>query len=230
MLLLLLMLSAGALAARNASAVVKYDSSTVQLREPSADEQRSVYEDGDYNYEEKSTEEEDSILARIFEWLFGSSEGSKTRTVAKYVFLGLGVLLLVWMVLKITRTDITQIFFRRTAQTDKTESRVFDVDINEIDFSSRIAEAIRNKDYRLAVRLEYLYLLKKLSDRHLISWRKDLTNFDYYLQLGGKNIQDGFREVSLIYDYCWYGDIHIGEQDYHSVESRFKQFSAALPA
>ena len=61
------------------------------------------------------------------------------------------------------------------------------IDINDAeamlkaaDFPSMIAEAERNADFRVCVRLYYLWLLRFMKDREIIVWEPEKTNAEYF--------------------------------------------------
>ncbi|TND08758.1 MAG: hypothetical protein FD123_1974 [Bacteroidetes bacterium] len=135
---------------------------------------------------------------------------------------------MVGIVFLLTKTNIRKIFFSKAAESEVSDGSTFDINIHELDFREQISAALKKGDYRLAVRLQYLFILKKLSDKGLIQWRMDRTNYDYYLHLAGNRHQEEFRQVSLIYDYCWYGDFQVAETDYRRAEDMFNQFSSTV--
>ena len=96
-------------------------------------------------------------------------------------------------------------------------------DIAEIDFAEHIARALKNKNYKFAVRYQYLELLKNLSEKGLINWEAYKTNYEYLLELKDTDIRNHYRKASLIFDYIWYGNFEISETDY--LESR-REFEA----
>jgi hypothetical protein len=91
-----------------------------------------------------------------------------------------------------------------------------------------ITEAMTNKDYRLAIRLWFLRTLKTLSDKELLSWSIEKTNRDYYYELGGTELQQEFGDVSLVYDYIWYGEFPVDEQSFKEAEQKFRHFSGKI--
>lgn len=77
------------------------------------------------------------------------------------------------------------------------------------DLPRLIALAIKEKNYRLATRYQYLLLLQKLSKNELIVWEQQKTNEDYIKEVSAKNIHTEFEEITRFYDFVWYGNFEI---------------------
>jgi hypothetical protein len=87
-----------------------------------------------------------------------------------------------------------------------------------------IEDALSKKDYRKAVRLHFLKLLKQLTDNNLIKWQIDKTNNDYSMELANSKYNSKFNELSLMYEYIWYGDFSLDETNFKGTISKFKEF------
>lgn len=90
-------------------------------------------------------------------------------------------------------------------------------DIFAINYQKEIDTAIANGDYRLAVRLQYLRLLKQLTNRNLIRYEQDKTNMDYLMQLHNTACYHDFFRVTLHYEYSWYGQFAVSPQTYQLI-------------
>lgn len=101
-------------------------------------------------------------------------------------------------------------------------------EIKNTDFIAALETALKNKDYRLAYRLRYLSVLKKLTDRNFIYYRKERTNYEYLMQLSGKSVYEPFRLLTLNFDGIWYGDMLMDKQLYLSLEKYFTEFEKAF--
>lgn len=101
--------------------------------------------------------------------------------------------------------------------------------IHEINFEEKIAQALSDNNYRLAVRLRYLYILKILDDRESIKWQSGKTNHDYILEVRSNMNEDGyalFRQISIAFDFAWYGEHDATLDDYNSVKTLFDQLKS----
>lgn len=236
---LLMQPSAGGMLHAKTKAVATIDSSGVQARQPDATLQRDVYTSDDYVYDRRVKEEEGSNWFTDFlRWLAEQFRFNPTPVdvpegtggITQIVMLILGVGLLVLLVLLLTKTNIRSVFRKKRIKDDADtgDSDISDVDIHGVDFKTRIAEAARIGDYRTAVRLHFLAILKLLSDKEKINWRIDKTNHDYYIELSGSEYQQEFFETTYMYEYVWYGDFKISEGEYQLTQDKFKQTEAHI--
>ncbi len=90
-------------------------------------------------------------------------------------------------------------------------------DIFAINYGKEIDKAVTMGDYRLAVRLQYLRLLKKLTNMNLIRYEQDKTNMDYLMQLHNSAYYHDFFRVTLHYEYSWYGQFAVSAQTYQLI-------------
>lgn len=95
-------------------------------------------------------------------------------------------------------------------------------DIHGMDFPALIAQSLREGEYRYSVRLHYLHVLKILTDRGLIIWKPEKTNKEYYRDLAPTVLSEPFVGISRIFDYVWYGERRITEQEYREIEQQFE--------
>lgn len=92
-----------------------------------------------------------------------------------------------------------------------------------------IEKALEQKDYRLAVRYYYLFILKKLTDAELIKYEFDKTNSEYFAEITSEKINSGFRKVTTLYDYIWYGSFAVTEEDFLKAQKTFNILENQIP-
>ncbi len=100
--------------------------------------------------------------------------------------------------------------------------------LNHGAYERLIAEAVVNKDFRLAVRYLYLQTLHKLSMSGFIHFTPDKTNYEYVKELSGKSHQNEFASLTLNYEYVWYGKFDIDQQIFDKLQNDFKQYHQKL--
>lgn len=88
--------------------------------------------------------------------------------------------------------------------------------ITNTNFKNLIKDAIKNEDYRLAVRFYYLLLLKKLDKASIIQYAPQKTNVDYQQELISTKLSNDFVKASYYYSYIWYGEFAINKNDYQT--------------
>lgn len=101
-------------------------------------------------------------------------------------------------------------------------------DIFAINYQREIDKAALQGNYRLAVRLMYLRLLKKLADKNIIQYKQDKTNFDYLLHLHPTKYYTHFFRLTRHYEYSWYGHFDVEENAYKIIKNEFNQFDGDL--
>lgn len=114
--------------------------------------------------------------------------------------------------------------FRRSSVFASTEEEGEETDIFSIDYQKEINAAINSADYRLAVRLLFLQLLRNLSERNIIEYKPDNTNMDYLRQLRSTSLYDGFAWLARNYEYSWYGHFEINKERFDLVKKEFEKF------
>ncbi len=101
------------------------------------------------------------------------------------------------------------------------ESEFNEEDIHKINFEKIIASAKNQNNYRLSIRYYFLWLLKSLSDKSIIKWDIEKTNSDYAQEIKDKVLYKDFNYLSYIYNYSWYGEFSINEEDFIKIERIF---------
>ena len=91
-------------------------------------------------------------------------------------------------------------------------------------YDKLIAQAVINKNYRLAIRYSFLQTLQRLSDSGLLQFTADKTNYQYVNELNGKPYQNDFAAITLNYEYVWYGKFDISEDVYRRLSEEYKLF------
>jgi len=94
--------------------------------------------------------------------------------------------------------------------------------IHETDLERFIREAKEKGDYALAMRLYYLAIIKELSLKKLIKWKRDKTNGEYLRELRSSAFFAGFNEVTNIFERTWYGGGKMDVETFVEVEGKFR--------
>jgi hypothetical protein len=156
---------------------------------------------------------ERSLWERFWEWLarqlapepgdemdLDNLEVGKER--ANYTVLI--VLAVVLLLLILTRFNLREIFYRKGAKSNL-QFTEHEEDIHTENLPNLLAEALAAKDFRRAIRLRFLALLKRLSDDSAVAWSPEKTNFDYAYELRPEAARKHFREAVKLYEFPWYG-------------------------
>jgi hypothetical protein len=95
----------------------------------------------------------------------------------------------------------------------------------ESDLEGLLKEALLKKNFKDAVRIYYLLAIKILNDTKAISYSIDKTNFEYVAELANHPGFMLFRELTLLFEKTWFGDLQIDEANLISYQSKYKALS-----
>lgn len=126
-------------------------------------------------------------------------------TFFKYLFIIIAIVLVVFL--------IYHFFFKNAGKSNK-EIKDFDYnqeqDINpetieKSQLEKDLQKAISEENYRSAVRIYYVLLLKALINRNLIKWAKRKTNTHYLAEMTTHEEFENFNKSVNMYEWTWYG-------------------------
>ncbi|TGE23032.1 DUF4129 domain-containing protein [Hymenobacter metallicola] len=179
----------------------------VSLRRPAEQQLREFRAQREFQYVEVKSEHSawDLFWARVWQWFSSLLATRGGRIMWEYGIYALLLIGFVFVVLKLMQVDITRAFGRAPRRSSLAYDTTTE-DIHTLDFSALLAEAEATGNYRLAVRLGYLQVLKQLTDQGLIQWQPEKTNHDYVHELGASSLRPPFRELTQQFEYVWYGE------------------------
>ena len=76
----------------------------------------------------------------------------------------------------------------------------------EMDLVKLLEEALLEKNWKGAIRIQFFILLKHLIDTEQINWHKDLTNLQIVFQLKDQDERQALLGLVRIFEKSWYGD------------------------
>ncbi|SHE80389.1 DUF4129 domain-containing protein [Chryseobacterium vrystaatense] len=165
----------------------------------------------------------DKILQSIFgETVFTNSAKITTILIRLFAIILVGFLL--YFIIKFLMGKDGNLFFGKKNKKVNINAEELHENIHEINFPESIAKFEREGDYRSAVRYQFLFILKKLSDKKQINWNPEKTNKDYAAELKNIDLKNEFAGLSYIFDYVWYGEFNIDEQNYLKFKSQYQAF------
>jgi len=149
---------------------------------------------------------------------------------AQTLLIFLAVLLLAFVVFRIVAGDAIlvnkQVANRRPVTLQEIETNLHDADVDGF-----LDQALKKTDYRLAIRLYYLAIIKELSLKGIIEWKKDKTN-GHYMREMRKNKHEKlgeFKNVTRIFEYVWYSNMdNFDEGQFEEVRVEFKRLLSAV--
>jgi hypothetical protein len=112
--------------------------------------------------------------------------------------------------------------------TKKISEDLITEDIFDINYQKEIDKAINVRDYRLAIRLMFLRLLTELSQKKIIEYKQERTNFDYLSQLYSTRHYNDFFRLTRNYEYAWYGKFDVTPETFGIIINEFENFNRKL--
>lgn len=103
--------------------------------------------------------------------------------------------------------------------------------LHQADLENFIQRAIEQGNFSLATRLYYLAILKELSLRGRIDWKKDKTNRDYLRELrSAPAFFNIFSDLTILFERIWYGNINLSYADFQQIEPKFRSLLQKITA
>jgi hypothetical protein len=169
----------------------------------------------DHVFEKKEVKEKEfKPRSRPLQWM-----NMTTLLVIVVLFLGI----LAWYLLQNNIVGGNPSAIAQKANEESIGENIF-----EINYQREIEKAINAGDYRLAVRLMFLRLLKQLSQKKIIEYKHERTNFDYLSQLYSTGYYNDFFRLTRNYEYTWYGKFDVSRETFGIIKNEFENFDRKL--
>ncbi|WP_162997078.1 DUF4129 domain-containing protein [Mucilaginibacter kameinonensis] len=144
-----------------------------------------------------------------------------------YLEVAIGIVFVLFILYKVTGINAVSVFRGKARDIPFAYSESIE-NIHEVNFDAEIEKAIAGHNYRLAVRLLYLYSLKQLNDAGIINWEAGKTNMAYLNELPEGERKRLFRILTRQFEYIWYGDFRVDSTSFTEIDTLFKQFKQNL--
>lgn len=158
---------------------------------------------------------------RFMEWIFGDYNAPPLLAffleILPYLLLGLLLALVLYLFSKLAPQNAIfgtpaggNIHFNEEEKIIKTR-----------DISKMIEKAVAAKNYRLAIRYHFLYILQQLSRKEFVSYNAAKTDEEYLAEIQDLQLRNKFKRLNRIYDFVWYGNFATTAADYEKIKSEF---------
>lgn len=188
----------------------QFDTVRYNYRELDQNQLENFRSDSVFNYR-INTKKGTTLWERILIWLTDFIQklfyASGRSSAGKFIIYSLIAGALIFSVLKLINIRHSSLISKPLSK--NLSFKIASENIHEIPFESQIEDAIENKNYKLAIRLYYLFALKKLTDSGSIEWAPGKSNHDYYYELKRKAAKEHFSSLSQLFEYAWYGGFKI---------------------
>jgi hypothetical protein len=196
------------------------------LRKVSGKVVDSLKHDNDFSYaNDKSYLEqrkEEVTGGGFWDAFYRFFRGNGVRTVT-YILLAVFFIFVVYRII-----IVNNLFLFYSSKKVRTYDDEEEEDIRDENIDDKINKAIREKNYRSAIRYYYLKGLQLLNNKGLIRYHAQATNHDYVYQLSQNPMAGDFRFLTQVYDYVWYGEFAVNDEQFTRLQSDFKRFYQAV--
>lgn len=98
-------------------------------------------------------------------------------------------------------------------------------ELHRDDLDALVAQAEAEGEWRRAVRLRYLKVLRYGMDSGRLQWRPEHTDRDYARQLTDPAEREAFARIAFTFQWAWYGDAHLDRESYATITAPFRTFT-----
>lgn len=215
---------------------LKIDTSQISPR--SFNNLKENYNDANFIYER--TIEKSGWWTRFKQWLSDKfqnlfnikDKGQASKIVDLSIKIG-GVILFILVIYFIFKAIINKEgnwVFGKSSKKNIIPVIDIETNIEGTDFKNLISQAEKNSNYRLAIRYYYLWLLKKLTLAEIINYDVEKTNNDYKNEIEIKSIKEEFEYTSYLYNYIWYGEFDVNDEQFSKARHAFVKFLNSIKA
>lgn len=102
--------------------------------------------------------------------------------------------------------------------------------IHELSLDDLLAQAVNNGNFRLALRINFLIIIKLMTQGKTIKWKKDKTNWEYHREIKNRALADQFKEVIINFEGFWYGEHPLSETNYQYADRLYSGLRDHLKA
>ncbi|HOJ08921.1 MAG: DUF4129 domain-containing protein [Ignavibacteriota bacterium] len=219
-----------AVQASGVSSKFNLDTSFVEVRQLDSQIIKSYLKDKDFRYFE-NPEDTKTLWERFKDWiqeqidmLYSLDPQGIRQDIIQYLLIAFAVLALMY---GFYRNEIKGLFFGNKSIKQIIVNEVIE-DIHTIDFNKMIEEAVQNKNYRYAIRLNYLRILKLLSDKQIINWSPEKTNHEYLKEIKSNTLFSSFSVITNDFENIWYGGFIIDQNNYSLLVGRYRDIHSLL--
>lgn len=169
-----------------------------------------------------------NLVNKISVWLFGTGVAvgflATVLSTLPYILLAVLLFLLIRFFLKVNSRNLIYGEQNKPVIAFTDEEQI----IKNEDINALIAEALKQNNYRLAIRYYYLLSLKKLTEANIIDWQPQKTNEDYKKEITQNKTQTQFNKITTIYDYVWYGEFDVDALKFEKLKGDFINLNKQL--
>lgn len=192
---------------------------------------KKKYTDTDFIYEFKTPEKNawdrfKEWLANFFKNLFSFADNKTSARFVEMLLRVIAILIVIaviYMIVKAIMNKEGQWVFGKNSDKKIINYDEIEKNLHLVDFEKLIQSSLQSGEKRLVVRYYYLWLLKKMSAKQIISWDVEKTNSDYLYEIKDPAQKDDFAYLSYLYNYIWYGEFELDDVTFAKAKNAFEK-------
>ena len=144
----------------------------------------------------------------------------QNSNIIKFLFFFLSILALIIVIVKMVKSQYRNHKIPLISRIKELEQAIDKIEESDLDYL--LSEAKRKNNLKLSVRIYYLIVLKLLSDRSLIKWKKDKTNRMYEEETKNTAFHKDFQLLTQNFERSWFSGANLTIEQFQIIESRFQ--------
>jgi hypothetical protein len=137
-----------------------------------------------------------------------------------YVLLGLFICLVAFLIYKLFVN--AQRDGKKVTPLSLEEQSPTEIPLTELE--RLLQEALSKGDFRGAIRIYFIFIIRDLAQKNWIRWEKDKTNFQYLREMSGKAEYNEFNRSVSYFEIIWYGKREIDKNTFEQIRPDFTRF------
>lgn len=137
-----------------------------------------------------------------------------------YILLGIFILLIAFLIYYLFVNRVKD--GKTVASINLEETAPTEIPLTELE--RMLQEALARGDYRGAVRIYFIFIVRDLSQKNWISWEKEKTNFHYLREMSNRNEYHDFNKSVSYFEIIWYGKREIDKSAFDQIKPDFIKF------
>ncbi len=145
----------------------------------------------------------------------------------KYISYAIVIVVIVFLIYKLILYTYTP-DNRKVKISDSQFQQIEEEPTIESNLTELLEAALKQNDFREAIRIYYLLSIKNLNDNHIVTYSIDKTNFEYVSEVGGHPAFLLFRELTITFERIWFGDSLANETKLNSYQSKYSDLKEVI--
>lgn len=141
--------------------------------------------------------------------------------------------LITFLVIALVAVLVFYLFFnsnvsKKSKKIQKDITSIIPTEIPKTELELLLEKAIAQEDYREAIRIYFIFIIRGLIKKDWIAWEKEKTNISYLNEMRDKPYFKEFESTVSVFEIVWYGERQLSREEYNLLEPRFKNLTHNL--